>query len=246
MLFHFKARKTFFVFFLAALLFASACQPLLQERPEKENKDPAVVEEGETVKLPPLEEDTAATLQETLERRVSSRNFTEEPLLLQQVAQVLWAAQGSGVDGTTGATRTVPSAGGTHPMEIYVVAGNIENISAGVYNYDIAGHRLEQRLKGDFRAELADAALGQNFIAEAPASIVLAAEFGRTTSTYGERGERYVLMESGGVSQNIELQAAALELGSVVVGAFEDQDLSRLLEIEEAPLLIIPLGHTDD
>ncbi len=238
-----KLKTAVFFIVLAAMVFVPACRPAppedLEERPAPNNI------EGPPTELPAPEEVGKVSLEETLSIRKSTRSFQDKPLSLQQLGQLLWAAQGSGVDGITGATRTAPSAGATHPMEIYVVAGNVQDMQAGIYIYDISDHKLVPLLEGELREELAGAALGQDFIAAAPASIVLAAEFERTTGVYGQRGERYVHMESGNVSQNIALQAEALGLGSVVVGAFEDRNVSRLLQMEATPLLIIPVGHPD-
>jgi len=126
---------------------------------------------------------------------------------------------------------------------VYLVAGDVENIEPGIYRYLYYDHSLVQVAAGDRREQLAAAALCQGFIAEAPTSIVLAAEYERTTARYRERGIRYVHMEAGHVAQNICLQATALGLGSVIVGAFEDENVKELLEIEEEPLMIVPFGY---
>lgn len=225
---------------LLILLLISACQLMPTEEVEEKTEPNNEV----TVKnLPEPEKEGAVSLEEALGKRVSIRSFEDDSLSLQQLGQMLWAAQGSPIDAETGATRTVPSAGPTHPMEIFLVVGKAEELPAGVYQYDIANHELILHLQGDLRHELSEAALGQDFIALAPVNIVVTAEYARTTGRYGERGERYVEMESGGVAQNIALQAAALELGSVLVGAFEDDEVEQLLGLDYAPLLIIPVGH---
>ncbi len=194
------------------------------------------------ITLPPAALSSNYSLEETIYKRVSGRNFSEEAINLQQAAQLLWAAQGQGIDGISGATRTAPSAGATYPLEVYLLVGNVENITPGLYRYSFTEHSLHMLSDKDKRKDLASAALNQQFIAEAPAVIILAAEYSRTTGRYGDRGIRYVHMEVGHVTQNIYLQCEALGLGTVAIGAFKDQVVQLLLEIAEEPLMIIPIG----
>jgi SagB-type dehydrogenase family enzyme len=143
-----------------------------------------------------------------------------------QLGQVLWAAQG--VTGGTG-LRTAPSAGGLYPLELYVVAGEVADFQPGIYQYQVDRHVLALSAAGDHRADLAAATLGQGWVALAPAIIVVAAAYGRTTAKYGDRGVRYVHMEAGHAAQNVCLQATAIGLGCVVVGLFDDREVKRLI-----------------
>jgi SagB-type dehydrogenase family enzyme len=113
-----------------------------------------------------------------------------------------------------------------------------------VYQY-LGEYSLGLHAEGDRREPLARAALGQDFVAKAPVSIAVAATYERTTARYGGRGQRYVHIEVGHVGQNVYLQAEALGLGTVAVGAFEDAAVSRVLELPSAmlPLYIMPVGH---
>lgn len=197
------------------------------------------------IMLPSPAHDSGFSLERAIYERLSHRTFTERPLTLAEVGQLLWAAYGIGIDGVTGASRTVPSAGATHPLEVYLVAGEVEGLAPGVYRYNLIGHSLIQVAADDRRQRLAAAALNQHFVATAPVSIVLAAEYRRTTARYGERGVRYVYMEVGHSTQNIYLQCGPLGLGAVAVGAFDDADVKALLEIGEEPLMIIPVGDID-
>ena len=103
--------------------------------------------------------------------------------------------------------------------------------------------RLERTKDQDIRNRLSRAALGQRMIEKAPMNIIIAADYGRTTGHYGQRGVRYVHMEMGHVRQNISLQANALNLGTVMIGAFEDGEIKEILGIREDPLYIIPMGR---
>lgn len=177
-----------------------------------------------------------------LQGRRTIRAFTPQPLWLAEVAQLLWAAQG--ITSPEG-LRTAPSAGALYPLELHLVAGDVEGLSPGHYRYAPAQHALKAVQGGDIRHGLAKAALNQDWVAEAPAVVVVTAIDSRTTGKYGNRGIRYVHMEVGHASQNLVLQAVALGLGGAVVGAFDDADLKQLLRLpgEEHPLAILAVGH---
>ena len=196
-------------------------------------------ENGVLLPGPLVEEGSAA---DALNRRVSVRSYSDEALEQSAVATLLWSAAGIRLDGETGATRTNPSAGGAYPLEAYLVAGDVEGVEAGVYRYDYNNHALQPLALGERRERLAEAALGQGFIAEAPAVVVLVAYYDRTTARYGERGERYVHIDAGHAAQSICLQAVELGLGTVVIGAFEDRVVAEILATDGEPLLILPLG----
>jgi SagB-type dehydrogenase family enzyme len=115
-------------------------------------------------------------------------------------------------------------------------------LELGTYHYSPSGNNLEIIKEKDVRKGLSRPALGQEMIEEAPASIIIAADYSRTTDRYGQRGIRYVHMEVGHVGQNVSLQAIALGLGTVMIGAFEDQKVKEVLGIREEPLYIIPIG----
>lgn len=195
----------------------------------------------EVVKLPQPHTSGGVSVEEALLRRRSTRDFPDDPVSIADVSQLLWAAQGVT---TAAGERTAPSAGATFPLEVYLVAGRVDDLEAGVYKYRPRTHRLEKVVGGDARAALAKAALGQDCVKRCAAAFVLASVYGRTTVEYGERGVRYVHMEAGHAGQNIHLQAAALGLGAVVVGAFDDGDVAGLLGLagKEQPLYIIPVG----
>jgi len=116
--------------------------------------------------------------------------------------------------------------GALYPLELYVVIGNVEGISKGIYRYNPEEHELIKIVNGDKRNELCDAALGQLCVKEGAISIVFSAVYERTTKKYGERGIRYVHMEAGHAAQNIYLQSVSLNLGTTVVGAYGSRSCS--------------------
>jgi SagB-type dehydrogenase family enzyme len=175
-----------------------------------------------------------------LASRRSVRDFADAELSLEDTAQLLWAAQG--ITHSEG-LRTAPSAGALYPLEVYLVAGRVATLPAGIYRYDPRRHQLAPTASGDRRRELALAALDQTWIADALAVVVIAAVFRRMGVKYGGRGERYVHIEAGHAAENVCLQAVALGLGTTVVGAFSDAEVKRLLGLgNEEPLLLIPVG----
>ena len=182
------------------------------------------------------------SVESALHSRRSVRNFSPQSLTLAEVAQLLWAAQG--VTGP-GGTRTAPSAGALDPLELYLVTGNVSALTKGVYRYQPIGHSLILVADGDQRAALAAAAPGQDWVNEAAAVIVVAAAHERTTRKYGQRGVRYVHIEAGHAAQNIHLQAVARNLGTAVVGAFDDDKVKKIVNLssDEEPLCLLPIGR---
>jgi len=199
-------------------------------------------EQAEVINLPEPQYDSDVSIEQSLLERRSIRSYSGQPLTLQELSQLLWAAQGLT---DPGGFRTAPSAGGLYPLELYLVAGDVTDLTAGVYRYQPDGHQLAKTLDGDKRAELAEAALGQEWVKEGAVSIVFTAVYERTTVKYGDRGVRYVHIEAGHAAQNLCLQATALGLGAVTVGAFHDEEVSQLLNLpaDERPLYVIPVGR---
>jgi len=198
--------------------------------------------EGTTIKLPEPRYDSDVSLEQSLLQRRSTRSYTGESLTLTEVSQLLWATQGITDDR---GFRTAPSAGGLYPLEVYIVAGNVENLAPGIYKYEPGLRELIPIIAGDRRSELADAALGQSWVKEGAIVIVFTAVYERTTGKYGEQGIRYVHIELGHAAQNLCLQATAMGLGVVTVGAFHDEQVVELLNLpgDEQPLYIIPVGR---
>jgi SagB-type dehydrogenase family enzyme len=170
------------------------------------------------------------------------RRFSKAPLDLATVGQLLWSAQG--ITHPHG-LRTAPSAGALYPLELYIVAGAVEGLPPAVYRYIPKQHRLIETALTDRRRALAEAAFHQSWLSEAPLVVVFTAIYSRTTRKYGSRGKQYVHMEVGHAAQNLYLQAGAQALGTVVVGAFDDDEVSKLLDLPDntEPLLLMPVGR---
>jgi SagB-type dehydrogenase family enzyme len=195
----------------------------------------------EPIKLPEPIYDSKTSVEKALRDRRSIRQYRNLPITLQDLSQLLWAAQG--ISGT-GGRRTSPSAGALYPLELCVVAGNVTGLSVGVYSYDPHKHELSRVLDSDKRAELSKAALGQSSIKNAAAILVISAVYERVTGKYRERGIRYVHMEAGHAAENVFLQAVSLDLGTVVIGAFHDEEVRTVLHLtgQVQPLYLMPMG----
>jgi SagB-type dehydrogenase family enzyme len=202
----------------------------------------ACMAEQNLYSLPQPVADDDNPLNPILQQRRTHREFAQQPITLEQAAQLLWAAQGiSSREGF----RTAPSAGALYPLELHLVAGQVEGLPTGSYRYDPARHHLKSEKTGDLRQAIVSVALDQDWMAEASAIIVISAVEARTTRKYGNRGVRYVHMEVGHAGQNLLLQAVALDLVAATVGAFDDKQLQELLglAVDERPLIILPVGH---
>jgi len=215
------------------VLFTYGCTPA---------EKPLPVTYEAVIKLPEPRYEGKISVEEALLKRRSVRNYTGASLTLPEVSQLLWATQG--ITDPRG-FRTAPSAGALYPLEVYVVVGDVQNLAQAVYHYKPDEHELVKVMDGNKRAELAAAALGQSWVKEGAINIVLTAVYERTTAKYGDRGIRYVHIEAGHAAQNLCLQATALELGLVTVGAFHGDRVSEILGLaeDEAPVYIIPVGR---
>ncbi len=199
------------------------------------------------IKLPAPQLTGKLSVEQALIKKKSYRSFSGKPITFAEVGQMLWAAGGNVPDSVTGATqKVIPSAGGLYPLEFYLLVGKdlISEIPAGIYRFNPGGNSLQLLSAGDSRNLLAHAAF-QPWIGQAPAIIVIGAEFQRTTVRYANRGVNYVYMEAGNSNQNLYLQAESLGLRIGTVGAFNDAQVSAVLKLPQniTPLLIIPFGR---
>ncbi len=237
--------KAAFVFFLLTTMLAvGGCSRTVTTTTTSWQQTQSATSASPTpaIRLPEPMLKSEVSLEEALRNRRSIREYSEEPLSLAQVSQLLWAAQGLTADW---GGRTAPSAGGLYPLEVYLVANSVEGLGPGAYKYRPASHELAYVKPGDIRVPLADAVLGQEWVKNGAAVIVIAAVFSRTVDKYGDRGRQYVWMEAGHAGQNICLEATALDLGAVPIGAFHDDQVQNVVGMpnNEAPLYVIPVGR---
>lgn len=177
----------------------------------------------------------AMSLEQTLSLRRSVRNFSDSTLDYTQISQLAWSAQG--ITDFNRGFRTAPSAGAIFPMQLFFA------IPEGLFIYEPHNHSLKQVLAQDIRKDLAAAALGQSFVAQAPCNIIIAGSVQKVAARYDRKARDYVLLEAGHIAQNIHLQAVSLGLGSVAVGAFESGQVRKLCRTGLEPFYIITVGH---
>ncbi len=243
-------KKIIFIFFISILILSmlpfTSCRAAKQAISyirysifKKINTEVDILYIEEEIALPEPVTESNFSLEEALEQRRSIRDFSEIDLELDKISQLLWAGQG--ITQEISGYRASPSAGALYPLDLFLIKED------GAYHYRPAGHRLEKLTRDDLRKKLSEYCLDQSFVSEAPVSIIITAVYERTTARYGERGIRYVHMEAGHSCQNILLQAAALGLGAVPVGAFYDDSIKKLLDLPSCymVLYVIPVGYPE-
>ncbi len=231
---------------IAALLFKVGSRTLTpavsnEKTASTENVNYLSKQVGDMIELPEIITDGSMSLEKAISLRRSVRTYRDAPLALSDLGQLLWSAQG--ITNERG-FRTAPSAGATFPLEMYVVVNNVEGLTKGIYHYHPDDHTIEFVREEDVAEPLFRACLSQSMIIDGGAVLVFAAIYERTTARYGDRGERYVLNEIGHASQNVHLQAAALDLGTVVIGAYRDDEVEEILQLGEEVrvLYLMPAG----
>ena len=180
-----------------------------------------------------------------LSTRRTVRRYSQKGMTLEQLAALLWSAQG--VTDKRRGLRTAPSAGALYPLEVFAFTGEgtVKGLGPGVYRFIPQSWNMEQTASGDRRKDLASACLFQIWVAQAPACLLISSVYERTMQKYGERGIRYADIESGCAAQNIFLMAGAMKLSAGIVGAFKDDEVMRLTGTSEnaRPLLVMPVGY---
>ena len=200
---------------------------------------------AQKIKLPSFELAEGISLDQTLKQRKSIRDFRQKPISKEQLSYLLWASTGIQRIEDGYEYRTAPSAGALYPIETYLIVNDVRELEAGVYHYSIKAHQLEQLKQGEFRQEIAAAALGQGMCATAAAVFVWSAVFARCKWKYSQRGYRYIYLEAGHIAENLALAAVSLNLGSCEVGALYDDQVNAILGIdgrEESVLCMAVVG----
>jgi SagB-type dehydrogenase family enzyme len=183
---------------------------------------------------------------EAIRTRLSIRNYRNIPLSKKHLSQLLWATQGIAREEMGFEFRTAPSAGALYPVETYLVLNDVEEIEAGIYHYDVKSHQLDCLKGGNFRTDIARAALDQDMAYSAGAVFVWTALFERSKWKYKQRAYRYVYLDAGHIAENLALAAVALGLGTCQIGALYDTEVNTLLDVdgkEESILYMSTVGH---
>jgi len=180
----------------------------------------------------------------SIEKRQSIRQYQKIPLSLEELSILLWCTQGVKEIYSGSATlRTVPSAGARHAFETYLLINHVSQIQPGLYRFLALDHKLiEINLNPEIANNLASACLGQHFVIECAATFIWTAVPSRMTWRYGERGFRYLFLDAGHVCQNLYLIAEALDCGVCAIGAFSDDEMNQILNLNEKDQFAIYLA----
>jgi SagB-type dehydrogenase family enzyme len=199
-----------------------------------------------SIELPPFDSVKTTDLKQVLERRKSIRHFSAEPLTLEELSYLLWSSSGIQRKERGHEFRTSPSAGALYPIETYLVAGEVEGLTKGLYHYSVKRHVLEELRLGDLLQDAAMAALNQKMCLEAPATLIWTAVFRRSKWKYEQRAYRYVYLDAGHIAENLALAATAAGLGTCQVGALFDDEVNALVGVdgvEESVVYMSVAGH---
>lgn len=198
------------------------------------------------IKLDHPKKENGIPLFQAINRRRSIRNFSNDPIEKAQLSLLLWASQGITKEYMDLELRATPSAGALYPVESYLVIHNVAEMEPGIYHYGVENHELEQLQRGDFRDDIARAALDQEIAYSANVVFIWTAVFQRSKWKYSQRAYRYVYLDAGHIAQNIALAAVSLGLGSCQIGALYDDEVNSLLNVEgeeESVLYMTVVGH---
>lgn len=195
-----------------------------------------------TIMLPKPRTASSLSIEETLLKRRSVREYRAGALTLSEVSQLLWGAYGITSDE---GYRTAPSAGSLFPLRVYLAAVNVQGLESGLYKYDSNAHSLELMKKGDYSENIVSATFAQDYISEAAAVLIISADYTGPNEKYGAQGKKFTWMDLGHLGQNVHLQAVSLEIGTVAVAAVRPGEIEKILGIEsEEVLYLMPLGKT--
>ncbi len=198
------------------------------------------------VQLPRKIPSNTLSLIEAIRKRKSVRSFLPKPLAVGDLSFLLWAATGIQRTEQGYEFRTAPSAGALYPIETYVIANNVEGLEKAVYHYNIPMHSLEELKTGYFGEKVSNAALGQKICVSAPVLLIWTAVFNRSKWKYDQRAYRYVYLDAGHIAQNLALSATSIGLGSCQIGAFFDDEINQIVEVDgknESAVYLTSLGH---
>jgi SagB-type dehydrogenase family enzyme len=190
---------------------------------------------GGTLKLPPPKYESEVSIEKALLERRSVRSYKDEPLTLNELSQILWAAQG--ITEPKRSLRTAPSPRAAYLLEVYVLSGNVTNLPMGMYKYQPQGHELVKIAEGDKKAELFKAA-GQAPIKNAPVALVITGLFEKP------QNPAWMYLEAGHAAENVYLQAVSLKLGTVSMAGFKEEEVRKALNLpdKERVIYIMPIG----
>jgi SagB-type dehydrogenase family enzyme len=201
--------------------------------------------QAHTLPLPKPSETGGISTEAAIMRRRSSRDYSDVPMSIDELARVLFYTSGINSERWGHRLRTAPSSGALYPIEVYPVVHNVSGLTPGVYHYNVEHHALELLRPGDQRGEVVRQGLSQQFLGEANVVLFFTVIFQRMRWKYQDRTYRYGLIEAGHLGQNAYLAATSIGLGACAVGAFMDDAINTMLGVngnEEAAIYMLSVG----
>jgi SagB-type dehydrogenase family enzyme len=197
------------------------------------------------ISLPQPEVSTGPNIWEIMGVRRSIRDYSRDPLPLQELANLLWATQGLTENAPGPYFRTSPSAGALHPLDTFLVVNRVPELASGIYWLRVEDFSLQLKSQGDFSSRISQAALDQEMVRNAAVVFVWVAVIQRSRQKYRQRAYRYIYLDAGHIAQNLYLAATALDLGCCAVAAFFDEEMNQLVGAdgkEETAIYLAAIG----
>lgn len=198
--------------------------------------------DAERIPLSTPKRDNGPGIWKMIARRKSIREFVPASTTKETLSQLLWATQGIRERSHGFLFRTVPSAGALYPIETYLMANHVDGLKEGLYHFHVPTFSLEFIREGALSYSLAQAALDQYMMVEASVVFIWTAIIDRCRVKYGERAFRYIYLDAGHVGQNLYLAATSLELGCCTVGAFLDDEVNKILDVNGIEETVLYMG----
>jgi len=173
-------------------------------------------------------------LVEAIRRRRTHRQYRAEPLTLEELSFLLWAAQGltSVVEETQASKRTVPSGGGRHPFETYILANHVEGLPPALYRYLPVEHKLCFVRDDAGLVDRVNEGLRRQYVKDSAVVFVWTAIPYRTEWRYSQMSHKLIALDAGHVCQNLYLAAGAIGAGMCAIDAYDQEALDAALGVD--------------
>jgi SagB-type dehydrogenase family enzyme len=236
------------------------CPNLSENKVESDQKkglqkpDHSKAVSGAVIELPPFSNIlTHPSYEEILDHRRSERRFADKPISQEQLAFLLWSAQGVQKFRGNNTLRTVPSGGARHPFELYFAAHRVENLEPAFYRYapmENAGVKqvsieFIRPFEDNYEEQMKAMLSGQSWAAKSAVVLLFSCVPYRAEWRYSHMAHRIALIDLGHIGQNAILSASALGLGACCIGAYNQELCNKTLGlngIDEYMVYAITVG----
>lgn len=173
-------------------------------------------------------------LVEAIRRRRSHRKYGDEPLTLEELSFLLWATQGvdSVIEDTQASRRTVPSGGGRHPFETYILANHVEGLPPALYRYLPLDHKLVLEQEGPDLVNSIHEGLRRQYVKDSAVVFLWTAIPYRSEWRYSVVAHKVIALDAGHVCQNLYLAAGAIGAGMCAIAAYDQKTLDAALRVD--------------